>query len=62
MHCTSYLPTYEDGTEDSEMLALKLQAPVNHPEEDIQHLKHSEHLKSRISKEFANFIFKGIEA
>jgi hypothetical protein len=44
------------------MLAFKPQVLVNHPEESIQHLKHSESLKSRISKEFAIFIFRDIEA
>jgi hypothetical protein len=43
---TSYLLAYEDGTECSETLAFKLQTPVNHPEESIQHSKHSESLKS----------------
>jgi hypothetical protein len=30
---SSHLPTYEDGTECSKMLALKLQMLLNHPEE-----------------------------
>jgi hypothetical protein len=33
---TSHLPTYEDGTECSEMLPYKLWMPVNHPEENRQ--------------------------
>jgi hypothetical protein len=32
---TSYLLTYKDGTMCSEMLAFKLQTPVNNPEESI---------------------------
>jgi hypothetical protein len=31
-----YLLTGEDGTEYSEMLALKLQTPVNHKEDSLQ--------------------------
>jgi hypothetical protein len=30
------LLTYEDGTKYTEMLAFKLQTPVNNPEESIQ--------------------------
>ena len=33
---TSYLPTYEDGTECSETSAYKIQTPGNYPEESIQ--------------------------
>ena len=33
----SYLPTYEDGTECSEILAYKIQTPGNYPEESTQH-------------------------
>jgi hypothetical protein len=32
---TSYLLAYEDGTACYEILALKLQMPVNNPEESI---------------------------
>jgi hypothetical protein len=35
------LPAYEDGTECS-------QTPGNYPKESIQHIEHSESLKSRI--------------
>jgi hypothetical protein len=42
-----YLLAYEDGTEYSETLALKLQMPMNNPEESIQHSEHGESLKSR---------------
>jgi len=41
------LPTYEDGTECSEMSAYKIQTPGNYPEENIQHTEHGESLKSR---------------
>jgi hypothetical protein len=33
---SSYLPTYEDGTECSETLAYKIQTLGNYPEESIQ--------------------------
>jgi hypothetical protein len=36
-----------EQTQCSETLAFKLQTPVNHPEESIQHSKHGESLKSR---------------
>jgi hypothetical protein len=45
---TSYLLTYEDGTECYEMLALKLQSLVNNLEESIQHSEHGGSFKSRI--------------
>jgi hypothetical protein len=32
---SSYLPTYEDGTECSETLEYKIQTPGNYPEESI---------------------------
>jgi len=32
---SSYLPTYEDGTECSETSAYKIQTPGNYPEESI---------------------------
>jgi hypothetical protein len=34
--CSSYLPTYEDGTQCSKTLAYKIQTLGNHPEESIQ--------------------------
>jgi hypothetical protein len=37
-----------EQTECSDMLAFKLQMPVNHPEESIQHSEHGETLKSRL--------------
>ena len=43
-----HLPAYEDGTECSETSAHKIQMPGNYPEENIQHTKHDESLKSRI--------------
>jgi hypothetical protein len=56
----AYIPTFqntlfyfhrlEDGTERSETLEYKLQTPVNHPEESIQHPEHGESLKSRTTK------------
>jgi hypothetical protein len=36
-----------EQTECSEMSAYKIQMPGNYPEENIQHLEHSESLKSR---------------
>jgi len=36
MKNSSYLPTYEDGTECSETLEYKIQAPGNYSEESIQ--------------------------
>jgi hypothetical protein len=42
-----YQIAYEVVTECLETLALKLQTPVNHPEESIQHSEQSESLKSR---------------
>jgi hypothetical protein len=44
---TSYLLFYEDGMECTEMLAFKLQMPVNHPEESVQHSEHGESLQPR---------------
>jgi hypothetical protein len=45
---TSYLFTYEDGTDRcSEMLAFKLQMPVNNQEESIRHSEYGGSLKSR---------------
>jgi hypothetical protein len=35
---SSYLPTYEDGTECSETLAYRLHKLVKNPEESIQHI------------------------
>jgi len=32
---SSYLPTYEDGTECSEMSTYKIQTPGNYPEESL---------------------------
>jgi hypothetical protein len=37
---SSYLPACEDETVCSETLAFKLQTPVNHPAESIQHLRY----------------------
>jgi len=42
---SSYLPTYEDGTECSEMSANKIQMPGNYPEEIIQSSEHGESFK-----------------
>jgi hypothetical protein len=42
-----YLPMKMEQTECSETPAFKLQMPVKHPEESIQHSEHSESLKSR---------------
>ena len=36
MKNSSYLPTYEDGTECSETSAYKIQTPGNYPEGSIQ--------------------------
>jgi hypothetical protein len=33
----------------SETLAIEMQTPVNHPEENMQHAEHDESLKSRLS-------------
>jgi hypothetical protein len=44
---TIYPFAYEDGTECSETSAYKIQTPGNYPEENIQHTKHGESLKSR---------------
>jgi hypothetical protein len=43
----TYWPMNMEQTECSETLAFKLQTPVNHPEESIQHSEHGESLKSR---------------
>jgi hypothetical protein len=40
-------PLKMEQTVFSETLAFKLQTPVNHPEESIQHSEHGESLKSR---------------
>ena len=37
MKNSSYLPTYEGGTERSEMLAYKIKTPGNYPEVSIQY-------------------------
>ena len=37
----TYPPTYEDGTECSEMLAYKIQMLGNYPDESIQHIDKS---------------------
>jgi hypothetical protein len=47
-------------TECSETLALKLQAPVNNPEESIHHSEHGESLKSRKRRVFENQILRGL--
>jgi hypothetical protein len=44
---SSYLPTYEDGTECSETMAYKIQTSGKYPEESIQHSEHGKSLKSR---------------
>jgi hypothetical protein len=36
MKTSSYLPTYEDGTECSETLEYKIQTPGNHTKESMQ--------------------------
>jgi hypothetical protein len=38
-----------EHTQHSKMLAFKLQKPVNHPEDSIQHSERSESLKYRIT-------------
>jgi hypothetical protein len=43
-----------EQTECSETLAYKIQTPGNYPEENIQHSKHSESLKSRTWHIFSN--------
>jgi hypothetical protein len=55
MKCTSYA----DGTECSETLAFKLQTPVNHPEESIQH-EHGESLKSRKVHKYCTYCIQDI--
>ena len=45
---SSYLPTYEDGTECYETSAYKIQTLGNYPEESIEHPERGEGLKSRI--------------
>jgi hypothetical protein len=35
-----------EQTERSEMLAFKIQTPVNHPEERVHHSEHGKSLKS----------------
>jgi hypothetical protein len=45
----TYSPVKMEQTECSETLAFKLQTLVNHPEKIIQHSKHSESLKSKMS-------------
>jgi len=47
---SSYLSAYEDGTKCSETSAYKIQKPGSYPEENIQHSKHGECLKSRKRK------------
>jgi hypothetical protein len=42
----------------SEMLAFKLQTPVNHPDESIQHSEHAESLKSRTLGLFCTHVNK----
>jgi hypothetical protein len=37
----------KEQAECSEIMAFKLQTPVNHPEETIQHLEHGENFKLR---------------
>jgi hypothetical protein len=54
-HCLFHLHRrvgmkYEDWTVCSEMLAFKLQTPMNYPEESVQYSEHGESLKSRITK------------
>ena len=44
---SSFLSTFEDGTECSETSANKIQTPGNYPEESMQHSEHGESLKSR---------------
>jgi hypothetical protein len=43
-----YLLAYEDGTECSKTSVFKVQTPVNHPEESIQHSEHGGRTKSRV--------------
>jgi hypothetical protein len=42
----TYPPMETEQAECSETLECKLQTPVNHPEESIQHSQHGESLKS----------------
>jgi len=42
-----HLLAYEDGTECPETSAYKIQTPGNYPEENIQHTKHGESLKTK---------------
>jgi hypothetical protein len=49
VHSThAYLPVKMEQKDCSETLAYKLQTPGNYPKESIQHLEHSESLKSRV--------------
>jgi hypothetical protein len=43
----TYPPMKMEQTEFFETLAFKLQMPVNHPQENIQHSEYGESLKSR---------------
>jgi hypothetical protein len=61
MKNSSYLPTYENGTDTyppmkmeqcSETLAYKIQTPDNHPEGSMQHSEHGESL----NQEKINFL------
>ena len=45
----TYPPMKMEQTGCSETSEYKIQTPVNYPEESIQHSKHGESLKSRIS-------------
>jgi len=47
MKNSSYLPTYEDGTECSEKSAYTFQTPGNYLGESIQHSERGKSLKSR---------------
>jgi hypothetical protein len=51
----TYPPMKMEQTVCSEMLAFKLQKPVNHPEENVQYSEHGKSLKSEI-KFSLNFI------
>jgi hypothetical protein len=42
MKNSSYVSTYEDGTECSETSEYKIQTLGNYPEESIQHPEHGE--------------------
>jgi hypothetical protein len=58
----TYPPMKMEQTQCSEMLAFKLQTPVNHPEESIRHSEHGESLKSRITNDIGRKYYEKSEA